>query len=65
MFWEDEEDELRRYFPAYFNKTTTRSCPSQGECNEAIASSHMNGGSLHKRGWETIKKTMNNWMKRI
>lgn len=61
----DEEDELRKYFSIYFDKTTRRTCPTQKECLEAISKSQRCGGSLHKRGWETIKKKMNNWIKKM
>ena len=62
--WSQEEEELRKYFHEYFDRTTKRTCPTRKECLSAIDKSRQCGGTLQKRGWEMIKKKINNWMKK-
>jgi hypothetical protein len=53
---DEEEKELKKYFSKYFQNTNLKTCPSRKQCEEAIAKSRDDGGCLHKRGWENIKK---------
>ena len=54
-----EKDELRRYFEDYFSGRKKKTCPSGAECKQAIEQSRENGGILHLRSWDTIKKKVN------
>jgi len=59
---EYEEQELRRYFSDYFNGKPGKTCPTRSECIQAVKCSEDNQGNIWKRGWETIKKKVNNML---
>lgn len=55
---EEEEEEMKKYFKTYYDGTTKKTCPSRAECQRAIELSKNNGGYIHLRSWETIKKKL-------
>uniref|UniRef100_A0A8W8MIH0 PWWP domain-containing protein n=1 Tax=Magallana gigas TaxID=29159 RepID=A0A8W8MIH0_MAGGI len=58
----EEEEEMKKYFKTYYDGTTKKTCPSRAECQRAIELSKNNGGYIHLRSWETIKKKVNNFL---
>lgn len=54
----EEEEEMKKYFKTYYDGTTKKTCPSRAECQRAIELSKNNGGYIHLRSWETIKKKL-------
>ena len=59
-----EKDELKQYFEEYFSGRKKKTCPSHAECQQAIEQSRENGGSLHLRSWDTIKKKVNHSLRK-
>lgn len=57
-----KEEEMKKYFKTYYDGTTKKTCPSRAECQRAIELSKNNGGYIHLRSWETIKKKVNNFL---
>ncbi|XP_033725026.1 uncharacterized protein LOC117315012 [Pecten maximus] len=57
-----EEEEIHRYFVQYFNGETKRKCPNQQQCLQAILFSRKEGGRIHLRHWETLKKKVANML---
>lgn len=55
-------EELKKYFPNYFQGKTKKNCPSRNECLSAIKSSRENNGAICLRHWETIKKKVYNYV---
>ncbi|ESO97061.1 hypothetical protein LOTGIDRAFT_174667 [Lottia gigantea] len=63
--WDNDEiAEIKRYFDKYFNGRSGKTCPSQDECKSAVKKSEKNNGEIWKRGWENIKKKVNNMLKK-
>lgn len=58
----EEEEEMKKYFKTYYDGTTKKTCPNRAECQRAIELSKNNGGYIHLRSWETIKKKVNNFL---
>ena len=59
-----EKDELKQYFEEYFSGRKKKTCPSGAECKQAIEQSRENGGCLHLRSWDTIKKKVNHLLRK-
>ena len=58
----DEVKELEELFSDNF---ATRVCPGQKMVEKAIRTSKANGGCIHNRNWETIKKNVWNMTKKM
>ncbi|ESO84729.1 hypothetical protein LOTGIDRAFT_168393 [Lottia gigantea] len=60
---QQEEKEIRKRFKIYFDEGT-KTCPSKYDCKEALRKSKEEGGMIVRRSWETLKKKVNNMLKR-
>jgi hypothetical protein len=56
--WTDSENkEVKKYFKNFLR---TQECPGKEDCLEAMSLSKKNGGTIHARPWETLKKKVHN-----